>query len=255
SAVGEKDLKDLDKEVTRCCKAKQTFDRLVLTKEEALDMFEYNAFKKEYINTRIPDGGSTTVYRNGDFVDLCRGPHVPYSTMIQAFNSIRTSSTNWLGKVTNDPLQRVYGVAFPSKDQMKKFNEFQEQAKKRDHRRVGVQQDLFFFHPLSPGSAFFLPHGTRIYNRLMEFIRSEYWKRGYQEVTTPNMYNMDLWEQSGHAAHYKDAMFRFPVEGQEFGLKPMNCPGHCIMFSQGVKSWRELPLRYADFGVLHRNEV
>ncbi|CAN0006610.1 unnamed protein product [Ectocarpus sp. 12 AP-2014] len=255
SAVGEKDLKDLDKEVTRCCKAKQTFDRLVLTKEEALDMFEYNAFKKEYINTRIPDGGSTTVYRNGDFVDLCRGPHVPYSTMIQAFNSIRTSSTNWLGKVTNDPLQRVYGVAFPSKDQMKKFNEFQEQAKKRDHRRVGVQQDLFFFHHLSPGSAFFLPHGTRIYNRLMEFIRSEYWKRGYEEVTTPNMYNMDLWQQSGHAAHYKDAMFRFPVEGQEFGLKPMNCPGHCIMFSQGVKSWRELPLRYADFGVLHRNEV
>ncbi|CAN0030206.1 unnamed protein product [Ectocarpus sp. 6 AP-2014] len=255
SAVGEKDLKDLDKEVTRCCKAKQTFDRLVLTKEEALDMFDYNAFKKEYINTRIPDGGSTTVYRNGDFVDLCRGPHVPYSTMIQAFNSIRTSSTNWLGKVTNDPLQRVYGVAFPSKDQMKKFNEFQEQAKKRDHRRVGVQQDLFFFHPLSPGSAFFLPHGTRIYNRLMEFIRSEYWKRGYEEVTTPNMYNMDLWEQSGHAAHYKDAMFRFPVEGQEFGLKPMNCPGHCIMFSQGVKSWRELPLRYADFGVLHRNEL
>ncbi|CAM9996705.1 unnamed protein product, partial [Ectocarpus sp. 13 AM-2016] len=210
---------------------------------------------REYINTRIPDGGSTTVYRNGDFVDLCRGPHVPYSTMIQAFNSIRTSSTNWLGKVTNDPLQRVYGVAFPSKDQMKKFNEFQEQAKKRDHRRVGVQQDLFFFHHLSPGSAFFLPHGTRIYNRLMEFIRSEYWKRGYQEVTTPNMYNMDLWQQSGHAAHYKDAMFRFPVEGQEFGLKPMNCPGHCIMFSQGVKSWRELPLRYADFGVLHRNEV
>eukprot|EP00752_Nemacystus_decipiens_P007942 g7095.t1 len=255
SAVGEKDLKDLDKEVSRCCKAKQTFDRLVLTKEEALDMFDYNAFKKEYICTRIPDGGATTVYRNGDFVDLCRGPHVPYSTMIQAFNSIRTSSTNWLGKVTNDPLQRVYGVSFPSKDQMKKFQEFQEQAKKRDHRRVGVQQELFFFHPLSPGSAFFLPHGTRIYNRLLDFIRGEYWKRGYEEVTTPNMYNMDLWAQSGHAAHYRDAMFRFPVEGQEFALKPMNCPGHCIMFSQGVKSWRELPLRYADFGVLHRNEL
>eukprot|EP00904_Undaria_pinnatifida_P009307 jgi/Undpi1/5506/HiC_scaffold_2.g00785.m1 len=255
SSVGEKDLKDLDKEVSRCCKAKQTFDRLVLTKEEALDMFDYNSFKKEYITTRIPDGGSTTVYRNGDFVDLCRGPHVPYSTMIQAFNSTRTSSTNWLGKVDNDPLQRVYGVSFPSKDRMKKFNEFQEQAKKRDHRRVGVQQDLFFFHPLSPGSAFFLPHGTRIYNRLMDFIRKEYWARGYEEVTTPNMFNMTLWETSGHAAHYKDSMFRFGVEGAEFGLKPMNCPGHCLMFSQGVKSYRELPLRYADFGVLHRNEL
>ncbi|CAM9632643.1 unnamed protein product [Scytosiphon promiscuus] len=255
SAVGEKDLKDLDKEVSRCCKAKQTFDRLLLTKEEALDMFEYNAFKKEYIATRIPDGGCTTVYRNGDFVDLCRGPHVPYSTMIQAFNSTRTSSTNWLGKVTNDPLQRVYGVSFPTKDKMKKFQEFQEQAKKRDHRRVGIQQELFFFNNLSPGSAFFLPHGTRIYNRLLDFIRAEYWKRGYEEVTTPNMYNMDLWVQSGHAAHYKDAMFRFEVEGHEFAMKPMNCPGHCIMFSQGIKSWRELPLRYADFGVLHRNEL
>ncbi|CAM9180076.1 unnamed protein product [Ascophyllum nodosum] len=254
-SVGEKDLKELDKEVSRCCKAKQTFDRLLVTKEEALDMFDYNAFKKEYIATRIPDGGCTTVYRNGDFVDLCRGPHVPYSTVIQAFNSTRTSSTNWLGKVENDPLQRVYGVSFPSKDQMKKFHEFQEQAKKRDHRRVGVQQELFFFHPLSPGSAFFLPHGTRIYNRLQEFIRKEYWKRGYDEVTTPNVFNMELWEQSGHAQHYRENMFRFDVEGAEFALKPMNCPGHCLMFSQGVKSWRELPLRYADFGVLHRNEL
>lgn len=255
SAVVEGDLKDLDKEVSRCCKAKQTFDRLLLSKEEALDMFQYNAFKREYIETRIPDGGCTTVYRNGDFVDLCRGPHVPYSTMIQAFSSTRTSSTNWLGKVDNDPLQRVYGVSFPSKDKMKKYVEFQQKAKERDHRRVGVQQELFFFHHLSPGSAFFLPHGTRIYNRLTEFIRTEYWKRGYQEVTTPNMFNMELWEQSGHAAHYKDNMFRFGVEGAEFGLKPMNCPGHCIMFSQGVKSYRELPLRYADFGVLHRNEL
>ncbi|CAM9405474.1 unnamed protein product [Chrysoparadoxa australica] len=279
--VSEKDFKGLDKLVQKQAKAKQTFDRLMLPKEDALEMFAYNPFKREYIATRIPDGGEviqlkgstlgaaelaltscfhlppgwTTVYRNGDFIDLCRGPHVPYSTMIQAFATHRNSSTNWLAKVENDPLQRVYGVSFPEKSQMKKWQEFQEQAKKRDHRLLGLKQELFFFHPLSPGSAFFLPDGTRLYNRLLEFIRREYWKRGFDEVTTPNIYNMKLWEQSGHALHYKENMFRFNIEGAEFGLKPMNCPGHCLMFGHTTRSYRELPLRFADFGVLHRNEL
>ena len=129
------------------------------------------------------------------------------------------------------------------------------QAKERDHRRIAAKQDLIFFHELSAGSAFWLPHGARIYNKLVEFIRSHYWKRGYDEIITPNIFNLDLWHKSGHALHYKDAMFSFEVEGQEWAMKPMNCPGHCLMFASAIRSYRDLPIRYADFGVLHRNEL
>ena len=129
------------------------------------------------------------------------------------------------------------------------------QAKERDHRRVANKQELVFFHELSPGSAFWLPHGTRIYNKLVNFIKEQYWARGYDEVITPNIFNLDLWHQSGHAQHYKDDMFCFEVEGQEWAMKPMNCPAHCLMFGSTIRSYRDLPIRYADFGVLHRNEL
>ena len=160
-----------------------------------------------------------------------------------------------LGKAENDVLQRVYGVSFPSKQELAKHLEFLEEAKRRDHRRIGAAQELFFFNDLSPGCCFFLPHGTRIYNRLMELIRTEYRNRGYSEVISPNMFNSALWERSGHWAHYKDDMFTFEVDKQQFALKPMNCPGHCVMFGHRTRSHRELPLRFADFGVLHRNEL
>jgi threonyl-tRNA synthetase len=160
-----------------------------------------------------------------------------------------------LGNAENDVLQRVYGVSFPSKQELAKHLEFLEEAKRRDHRRIGAAQELFFFNDLSPGCCFFLPHGTRIYNRLMELIRTEYRNRGYSEVISPNMFNSALWERSGHWAHYKDDMFTFEVDKQQFALKPMNCPGHCVMFGHRTRSHRELPLRFADFGVLHRNEL
>lgn len=129
------------------------------------------------------------------------------------------------------------------------------QAKERDHRKIAQQQELVMFHDLSPGSAFWLPHGTRIYNKLIDFIKSHYWERGYDEIITPNVYNLDLWNTSGHALHYKDSMFTFDVEGQEWAMKPMNCPGHCLLFGSTLRSYRDLPLRLADFGVLHRNEL
>eukprot|EP01052_Picozoa_sp_SAG31_P009694 SAG31_NODE_515_length_14710_cov_6.289097_4_plen_147_part_00 len=134
-----------------------------------------------------------------------------------------------------------------------------EEAKKRDHRLLGVKQELFFFNTMSPGSAFFFPMGARLYNTLINFIKQQYWQRGYDEVITPNMFSLDLWEVSGHAAKYKDDMFLLDVENggknTTFGLKPMNCPGHCMMFRERQRSYRELPIRYADFGVLHRNEL
>jgi threonyl-tRNA synthetase len=149
----------------------------------------------------------------------------------------------------------VYGITFPSAALYKEWKKNMQMAEERDHRKIGTQQELFFFHDLSPGSAFFLPHGAVLYNTLMDYIKNEYWQRGYTEVMSPNMYNLDLWHISGHASHYRDNMFIFNVENSEFGLKPMNCPGHCLMFAHRARSYRELPLRFADFGVLHRNEL
>ena len=164
------------------CKKKFPFQRLAITKSEALEMFKANPFKVKLISTKIPDDAKTTVYRCGPLIDLCMGPHLPNTGKIKAFAAVKTSSTNWLGQVTNDPLQRIYGIAFPDKAMLKQWQEFQEQAKQRDHRLLGAKQELFFFHQLSPGSCFWLPHGARVYNKLIEFIRKQYWTRGYEEV-------------------------------------------------------------------------
>ncbi|RCN45480.1 tRNA ligase class II core domain protein [Ancylostoma caninum] len=139
--------------------------------------------------------------------------------------------------------------------EIKMYVVFQEKASDCDHRRVGCDQQLFFFHPLSPGSAFWYPNGAHIYNKLISFIRKEYRKRGFKEVITPNMYNCKLWQTSGHWHHYCDSMFKFELDNEQFGLKPMNCPGHCLMYSHEPRTYNELPIRFADFGVLHRNEM
>jgi threonyl-tRNA synthetase len=241
--------------VSKISKQKQSFERMVVTKEEALQLFQGNPFKEQIIRTKIPDEARTTVYRCGDLIDLCRGPHVSHTGKVKAFATTRHSASQWLGDTENDSLQRLYGISFPDKKQLKAWEENQKKAKERDHRRIGAQQQLIMFHDLSPGSAFWLPHGARIYNTLIQFIKDHYWKRGYEEIITPNIYNLDLWHQSGHALHYKDAMFCFNVENQEFAMKPMNCPGHCLMFAGQIRSYRDLPLRFADFGVLHRNEL
>jgi threonyl-tRNA synthetase len=254
-SVPDEELKAVQAKALEVCKAKHEFQRLVITKEEALEMFGANPFKVSLISNKIPDGGKTTVYRCGPLIDLCMGPHLPNTGRIKAFAAVKSSSTNWLGQVSNDPLQRIYGIAFPDKALLKQWEDFQEKAKQRDHRLVGGKQELFFFHQLSPGSCFWLPHGARIYNTLINFIKKQYWTRGYEEVITPNIYNLQLWEISGHAQHYKDDMFIFEVEDQEWGMKPMNCPAHCLMFKHRLRSYRELPIRFADFGALHRNEI
>jgi len=235
-------------------KEQQPFERLVVSRNDALRIFEYNPFKAEIIK-KIDEKDSVTIYKCGPFVDLCRGPHVPHTGRVKAFNITKNASAYWMGKAENPVLQRVYGVSFPDKKQLLEWEEFQREAARRDHRNIGKQQELFFFHPYSPGSCFFLPHGARIYNKLIEFIRSEYRNRGFLEVVTPNIFDHQLWHTSGHLQNYKENMFSFDVEGQPFSLKPMNCPGHCLMFGHRVRSYRELPLRFADFGVLHRNEL
>ncbi|OZJ06630.1 Threonine--tRNA ligase, cytoplasmic [Bifiguratus adelaidae] len=236
-------------------KDKQPFVRLEVSKADLLEMFKHNKYKVHIINDKIPDGTSTTVYRCGPLIDLCRGPHVPHTGRIKAFAVMKASASYFLGDAKNDSLQRVYGVSFPDSKQMTEHKKFLEEAAKYDHRKLGKEQELFFFHELSPGSAFMLPHGARIYNKLIEMIRDEYRVRGFSEVYSPNMYNTKLWEVSGHLQNYKENMFCLDVDKEEFALKPMNCPGHCLMFGHTERSYRDLPIRLADFGVLHRNEA
>ncbi|KAL6639959.1 hypothetical protein ACP70R_022269 [Stipagrostis hirtigluma subsp. patula] len=244
----------IETQAQKAAAEKQPFERIEVTRAEAIEMFAENKFKVEIIN-ELPEDKTITVYRCGPLVDLCRGPHIPNTSFVKAFSCLKASSSYWRGKADRESLQRVYGISFPDSKRLKEYKHMLEEAKKRDHRILGQSQELFFFHPLSPGSCFFLPHGARIYNKLMDFLRQQYRDRGYQEVLSPNIYNMQLWETSGHAANYKENMFVFEIEKQEFGLKPMNCPGHCLMFEHRVRSYRELPLRMADFGVLHRNEL
>ncbi|XP_064474269.1 threonine--tRNA ligase 1, cytoplasmic-like isoform X2 [Ornithodoros turicata] len=235
-------------------KDKQPFERLEMRKEDLLEMFKYNPFKLRILNERISTP-TTTVYRCGPLIDLCRGPHVRHTGKVKALQVTKNSSAYWEGKADAEALQRVYGISFPDSKQLKEWQKFQEEAAKRDHRKIGKEQELFFFHELSPGSCFFQPNGAHIYNTLVDLIKGEYKKRGFQEVVSPNMYNSKLWQVSGHWQHYQDNMFSFDVEKETFALKPMNCPGHCLIFDVRPRSWRELPLRMADFGVLHRNEL
>jgi len=253
--IKDDDYKAIEKEVQKITKQKQKFERMVVTKDEAIEMFADNPFKVKILQTKVPDGTRTTVYRCGDLIDLCRGPHVSHTGKVKAFAAAKHSAAYWLGDAENESLQRLYGISFPDKKQLKVWREMMEKAKERDHRRIANKQELVFFHELSPGSAFWLPHGTRIFNGLVNFIKQQYWERGFEEVITPNMFNLDLWHTSGHAKHYKDDMFCFEVEGQEWALKPMNCPAHCLMYAYCIRSYRDLPIRYGDFGVLHRNEL
>uniref|UniRef100_A0A8C5XT27 threonine--tRNA ligase n=2 Tax=Microcebus murinus TaxID=30608 RepID=A0A8C5XT27_MICMU len=253
-AVSSTELSALENICKTIIKEKQPFERLEVSKEVLLEMFKYNKFKCRILNEKV-NTPSTTVYRCGPLIDLCKGPHVRHTGKIKTVKIFKNSSTYWEGNPEMETLQRIYGISFPDNKMMKTWEKFQEEAKNRDHRKIGKEQELFFFHDLSPGSCFFLPRGAFIYNTLMEFIREEYHKRNFTEVLSPNVYNSKLWETSGHWQHYSENMFAFEIEKDTFALKPMNCPGHCLMFAHRPRSWREMPIRFADFGVLHRNEL
>lgn len=181
---------------------------------------------------------------------------MPNTRVFDAVHVTNHSAAYWRGNDECDSLQRMYGIAYPDKRLMKMYKKRIQEQKALDHRKTGISQSLFFMHDLSPGSAFFLPHGARVYGRLQHFIRNQYWDRGYSEVVTPNIYNSDLFKISGHYQKYEKDMFWIQSQsGEEFGLKPMNCPGHCLMFRHTNRSHRDLPMRFADFGVLHRNEL
>lgn len=248
------EYKSLEDKCKRIVKEKQKFDRLEVSIDQLLEMFDYNEFKCRILRERVKTA-KTTIYRCGDLIDLCVGPHVRNTGKVKAMAVTKNSASYWEGDATKESLQRIYGISFPEPKQMKEWKTIQEEAAKRDHRKIGVKQQLYIFHELSPGSAFFLPNGTIIYNTLIDFMKAQYWKRGFKEVITPNIYNSKLWEISGHWEHYSENMFQTEIEKAKFALKPMNCPGHCIMFGSTTRSYKDLPIRYADFGVLHRNEA
>ncbi|XP_061035730.1 threonine--tRNA ligase 2, cytoplasmic [Eubalaena glacialis] len=252
-AVSSTELPALESACKAIIKEQQPFERLEVSKEALLDLFKYNKFKCRILKERI-NMPTTTVYRCGPLVDLCKGPHVRHTGKIKAIKIFKNSSTYWEGNPEMETLQRVYGISFPDDQMMTAWEKLQEEAKTQDHRRIGKEQELFFFHDLSPGSCFFLPRGAFVYNTLMDFIREEYHRRSFMEVLSPNVYSSKLWETSGHWQHYSDNMFTFDIDKDTFALKPMNCPGHCLMFAHRPRSWREMPIRFADFGALHRNE-
>jgi len=254
-SITASDFPKIEQVVNEICKERQKFERLIVSKVDLLEMFEYNPYKQKVLNEKVLTE-YTSAYRCGTLIDLCRGPHITDTSKIKAFKCIKTSSAYFEGKADQESLSRLYGISFPDKKLLKTWELFQEQAKQRDHRKIGKDQELFFFDISSPGTCFWYPKGAYIFNQLLTFMRGQYRVRGFKEVITPNMYDSELWKISGHWDHYSDCMFKLnEVEKKQFALKPMNCPGHCIMFKQRSRSFRELPLRFADFGVLHRNEL
>ncbi|KAH1264376.1 Threonine--tRNA ligase, mitochondrial 1 [Glycine max] len=242
-------FKQIEAGALKAVAEKQPFERIEVTRDQALEMFSDNKSRLSMIC--LP----TKLSQYTDVVPWWICVVGPIYLIHPLSKQLRASSAYWRGDKDRESLQRVYGISYPDQKSLKEYLHRLEEAKKYDHRILGVKQELILHHEWSPGSWFFLPHGARIYNKLMDFIRNQYRDRGYQEVISPNVFNMDLWVQSGHAANYREDMFILEVDKQEFGLKPMNCPGHCLMFKHRVRSYRELPLRFADFGVLHRNEA
>ncbi len=249
------DYKSLEAKAGELISANHPYERLLLSKKEALDLFSDNPFKIKLIQSKISDEAVTTAYRCGDLVDLCTGPHLPSTGRVKALKVLKNSASYWLSNQSNDVLQRIYAIAFPSKKELDEYIKIQEELAKRDHRNIVEAQGLIHFNPLSPGCLFFLPHGARIFNRLIEFMRNQYHFRGFTEVNTPNTFKNDLWKMSGHYFKYKEDMYFIKGDDDEHGVKPMNCPSHCLLFNSSLRSYRDLPIRYADFGVLHRNEA
>ena len=247
-------LDKIEKEMQKIVDENYTVKRHEVSKKKALSLFKGNKYKEELIN-EIEKNEKISYYEQGEFIDLCRGPHVPSTGVMKAFKLTKISSAYWRGDNKNTSLQRIYGTSFPDKKDLRKFEILQKEAEKRDHRKIGKELEWFMFHEYSPGSVFFHPKGTIIYNELMSFLREEYKKRGYNEVITPLLYEKSLWETSGHWDHFRDDMFILNIDGRDFALKPMNCPSHCIMYLNSTKSYRDLPLKIADFTTLHRNEL
>jgi threonyl-tRNA synthetase len=254
--LSTEDLTAIEQEMSRVIQENLPITREVVSREEAIRLFTERdePLKLELIHD-LPKDAVISIYKQGEFVDLCRGPHVPSTGRIKAFKLMKVSGAYWRGDSDNKMLQRVYGTAFAKKDQLEEYLHMLEEAKKRDHRKLGTELGLFMFSEEAPGMPFYLPNGMTIRTELEDFARGLQRRRGYDEVRTPLMMNNRLWEQSGHWDHYKDNMYFTKVDDTTFALKPMNCPGHMLIYKNGQHSYRELPIRLGEFGQVHRHEM
>ena len=251
--ITPEDLKEVERRMRKIVGANDPFVRDEISREDARRRFAENQYKLENID-EIPEGEAITTYSHGGFTDLCEGPHVERAGAIKAVKLLNVAGAYWRGDERNPMLQRIYGTAFESKDALQQHLRMLEEAAKRDHRKLGRELELFMFDAAAPASPFFLPKGTVLYNLLIDYIRGLYQRYGYQEVMTPQIFESGLWHRSGHYENYKENMFFVEIDDREFGVKPMNCPSHALMYASTLHSYRDLPVRFADFGRLHRYE-
>ena len=249
------DLAAIEKKMTELSNKDEKVVRRVLSRDEAVDYFKSigEAYKAEIIES-IPADQDVSLYAEGAFTDLCRGPHVPSTGKLKFFKLMKVAGAYWRGDHRNEMLQRVYGTAWATKDDLQKYLTMLEEAEKRDHRRLGRELDLFHMDEHSPGTVFWHPKGWTVWQAVEQYMRAVYRDNGYQEVKGPQILDKGLWEKTGHWDKYRDNMFVTESEKRDYALKPMNCPGHILIYKQGIKSYRDLPLRYGEFGQCHRNE-
>lgn len=254
-AFTPEDLEKIEEKMREILAEGSGFERVEVSREEAERLFREmgESLKVERLKD-IPAGEPITLYRHGRFVDLCRGPHAQNLRQIGAVKILEASGVFWKGDERNERLQRIYGTAFVSEKEMQEYLDRLEQARARDHRRLGQELDLFSFNPLAPATPFLHPKGAIVYNGMIDYVRELHRRYGYGEVITPQILDVELWHTSGHYDHYRDAMFFTEVDERQFAVKPMNCPTHCLIFGTRLRSYRDLPVRYADFGRLHRYE-
>ena len=251
--VSEDDFPAIEAEMKKIIKAKIPFVRKNVSKSEALELYQDEKYKLEMINEL--EDGTISLYTQGDFTDLCRGPHIPHTGFIKAFKLMKVSGAYWRADQTQPQLQRIYGTAFFDKKELKAYLHFIDEAKKRNHRKLGLAMDLFSFHEAAPGMPFFHAKGMEIWNVLLDYWRAEHKAAGYVETQTPIMLDKSLWVQSGHWDNYRENMYTTIVDETEYAIKPMNCPGGMLLYKTVTHSYKDFPIRAAEIGLVHRHEM
>ncbi len=255
AVIKEEDLPLIEKEMKKLAKDGKKIIRHEISKEEALEMFKDDEYKVDLISRMDPNDTVISCYSQGDFTDLCRGPHVDSVKELKYFKLLKFSGAYWKGDAKNKMLQRIYGICFENEEDLNKYLEFLEEAKKRDHKKLGKELDLFMMSEYGPGFPFFLPNGMILRNELENFWYQEHTKEGYEFIKTPIMLNRELWELSGHWFNYRENMYTSEIDEKTFAIKPMNCPGGMLVYKNSLHSYKDLPLRIGELGQVHRHEA
>jgi threonyl-tRNA synthetase len=250
--ISAADLPGIEKQMKKIVKGGHPFERMVVSKKEAAGIFSENQYKLELIE-EIP-GDTVSIYKTGEFTDLCRGPHIPSSSRIEAFKLLSIAGAYWRGDENNKMLTRIYGTSFYGQEDLKQYLDRLEKAKNSDHRKIGKELDLFSFHDEGPGFPFIHPKGMIIRNIIIEYWKEEHDREGYKEIITPMILSNELWKTSGHWDHYKENMYFVKIDDKDYAIKPMNCPGNIIIYKNSQHSYKEFPMKYAELGLVHRHE-